>query len=112
MNKATIRSNISQYIPDVQATNDQGFDYIFGETNSYSCHVRPVRHRKYRLIGIYLGRARCLKRRRLSDMGLGLLAFCVRQLSLYFSFLQTLNIYQCNHWDKADILPRRNWFQV
>ncbi|KAE9403649.1 hypothetical protein BT96DRAFT_936280 [Gymnopus androsaceus JB14] len=41
MNKATIRGNLSQYIPDIQATKAQGFDYILGETNSYSCHGAP-----------------------------------------------------------------------
>lgn len=39
MSKANIRGNLSQYASDIQATNDQGFDYILGETNSYSCHV-------------------------------------------------------------------------
>ncbi|KAJ3744227.1 glycoside hydrolase family 79 protein [Lentinula detonsa] len=41
MDKANIRGNLSQYVPDIQATNDQGFDYILGETNSYSCHGAP-----------------------------------------------------------------------
>jgi hypothetical protein len=41
MNKATIRGNLTQYTPDIQATNNQGLDYILGETNSYSCHGAP-----------------------------------------------------------------------
>ncbi|KAJ3930263.1 MAG: hypothetical protein NXY57DRAFT_898435 [Lentinula lateritia] len=41
MSKANIRGNLSQYASDIQATNDQGFDYILGETNSYSCHGAP-----------------------------------------------------------------------
>ncbi|KAJ2962019.1 hypothetical protein NQZ79_g2828 [Umbelopsis isabellina] len=41
MNKAHIRGNLSQYETDIAATNKAGLDYIFGETNSYSCHGAP-----------------------------------------------------------------------
>ncbi|KAJ7274489.1 glycoside hydrolase family 79 protein [Mycena haematopus] len=37
MTKATIRSNLSSYTPDIQATQAKGLDYVLGETNSYSC---------------------------------------------------------------------------
>lgn len=56
MNKATIRGNLSQYIPDIQATKAQGFDYILGETNSYSCHVSI--HIAFGVVANYLNRAR------------------------------------------------------
>ena len=39
MTKATIRSNLTDFAPDIAATIDKGLDYILGETNSYSCHV-------------------------------------------------------------------------
>ncbi|KAJ7034931.1 glycoside hydrolase family 79 protein [Mycena alexandri] len=42
MTKATIRSNLSAYIPDIQATQDKGLDYVFGETNSYACQGAPT----------------------------------------------------------------------
>ncbi|KAF5375578.1 hypothetical protein D9757_008533 [Collybiopsis confluens] len=41
MNKATIRGNLFQYKPDIEATVNQSLDYILGETNSYSCHGAP-----------------------------------------------------------------------
>ncbi|KAJ7104297.1 glycoside hydrolase family 79 protein [Mycena belliarum] len=41
MTKATIRSNLSSFTPDIQATQAQGLDYVLGETNSYSCHGAP-----------------------------------------------------------------------
>ncbi|KAJ7464179.1 glycoside hydrolase family 79 protein [Mycena latifolia] len=43
MTKSTIRSNLSSFIPDIQATQDQDgdLDYVLGETNSYSCHGAP-----------------------------------------------------------------------
>ncbi|KAJ7127152.1 glycoside hydrolase family 79 protein [Mycena epipterygia] len=41
MTKATIRSNLSSFTPDIQATQDRGLDYVLGETNSYSCHGAP-----------------------------------------------------------------------
>ncbi|KAG6812433.1 hypothetical protein H0H92_002899 [Tricholoma furcatifolium] len=41
MNKASIRGNLTAFAPDIQATFDQGLDYILGETNSYSCHGAP-----------------------------------------------------------------------
>jgi len=39
MTKATIRSNLTDLIPDIAATHGKGLDYVLGETNSYSCHV-------------------------------------------------------------------------
>ncbi|KAG6844289.1 hypothetical protein H0H87_008158 [Tephrocybe sp. NHM501043] len=39
MTKSTIRGNLSSFAPDITATRSQGLDYVFGETNSYSCHV-------------------------------------------------------------------------
>ncbi|KAF7327593.1 Glycoside hydrolase family 79 protein [Mycena kentingensis (nom. inval.)] len=41
MTKATIRSNLSSFLPDIAATQEQGLDYVLGETNSYSCHGAP-----------------------------------------------------------------------
>ncbi|KAJ7475686.1 glycoside hydrolase family 79 protein [Mycena latifolia] len=43
MTKSTIRSNLSSFIPDIQAPQDQDgdLDYVLGETNSYSCHGAP-----------------------------------------------------------------------
>ncbi|KAJ7770651.1 ricin B lectin domain-containing protein [Mycena metata] len=41
MTKATIRSNLSSFTPDIQAVHAQGLNYVFGETNSYSCHGAP-----------------------------------------------------------------------
>ncbi|KAJ7650426.1 glycoside hydrolase family 79 protein [Roridomyces roridus] len=41
MTKSTIRSNLSSFIPDIEATQALGLDYLFGETNSYSCHGAP-----------------------------------------------------------------------
>ncbi|KAF8313085.1 hypothetical protein DL93DRAFT_2156373 [Clavulina sp. PMI_390] len=38
MNKATIRSNISEFDPDIAYVKSNGLAYIFGETNSISCH--------------------------------------------------------------------------
>ncbi|KAF8313086.1 hypothetical protein DL93DRAFT_2081443 [Clavulina sp. PMI_390] len=38
MNKATIRSNISLFDPDIAYVKSNGLAYIFGETNSISCH--------------------------------------------------------------------------
>lgn len=40
MTKSTIRGNLSAFAPDIVATRAQGLDYVFGETNSFSCHVR------------------------------------------------------------------------
>ncbi|KAJ6577181.1 hypothetical protein B0H19DRAFT_1118496 [Mycena capillaripes] len=36
MTKATIRSNLSDFTPDIQATQDRNLDYVLGETNSYA----------------------------------------------------------------------------
>ncbi|KAF8208873.1 glycoside hydrolase family 79 protein [Mycena galopus ATCC 62051] len=41
MTKATIRSNLSSFSSDIEAVQAQGLDYVFGETNSYSCHGAP-----------------------------------------------------------------------
>lgn len=41
MTKSTIRGNISQFSADIKAVHAKGLDYIFGETNSYSCHGAP-----------------------------------------------------------------------
>ena len=41
MNKATIRSNLTYFLPDIDAAQKAGLDYILGETNSYSCHGAP-----------------------------------------------------------------------
>ncbi|KAJ6514067.1 glycoside hydrolase family 79 protein [Mycena vulgaris] len=42
MTKATIRSNLSSFIPDIQATQEHNLDYVLGEqTNSYACHGAP-----------------------------------------------------------------------
>ncbi|KAJ6544815.1 glycoside hydrolase family 79 protein [Mycena vulgaris] len=41
MTKATIRSNLSSFTPDIEAAQDRNLDYVFGETNSYSCHGAP-----------------------------------------------------------------------
>ncbi|KAJ7717723.1 glycoside hydrolase family 79 protein [Mycena maculata] len=41
MTKSTIRSNLTEFSPDIQATQDQNLDYLLGETNSYSCHGAP-----------------------------------------------------------------------
>ncbi|KAJ3900398.1 glycoside hydrolase family 79 protein [Lentinula edodes] len=38
MSKAFVRGNLSQFIPDVAATQAQGLTYILGETNSYFDH--------------------------------------------------------------------------
>jgi hypothetical protein len=39
MTKATIRSNLTSFSPDVKVVRASGLDYVLGETNSYSCHV-------------------------------------------------------------------------
>ena len=39
MTKATIRSNLSAFSPDIAATVEKKLDYVLGETNSYACHV-------------------------------------------------------------------------
>jgi hypothetical protein len=41
MDKRTIRGNISIFDADIQAVKSQGLNYIFGETNSISCHGAP-----------------------------------------------------------------------
>ncbi|KAJ7216001.1 glycoside hydrolase family 79 protein [Mycena pura] len=41
MTKATIRSNLASFTSDVAAVHAQGLNYVFGETNSYSCHGAP-----------------------------------------------------------------------
>ncbi|KDQ53124.1 glycoside hydrolase family 79 protein [Jaapia argillacea MUCL 33604] len=41
MDKATIRSNLSAFIGDIETVKGYGLDYVFGETNSYACHGAP-----------------------------------------------------------------------
>lgn len=41
MAKAGVRGNITQWDDDINASIEQGLTYIFGETNSYSCHGAP-----------------------------------------------------------------------
>ncbi|KAJ7494595.1 glycoside hydrolase family 79 protein [Mycena galericulata] len=41
MTKSTIRSNLSSFTPDIEATQAKNLDYLLGETNSYSCHGAP-----------------------------------------------------------------------
>ncbi|KAJ7635010.1 glycoside hydrolase family 79 protein [Roridomyces roridus] len=41
MTKSSIRSNLTVFSPDIQTTRAQGLDYVFGETNSFSCHGAP-----------------------------------------------------------------------
>ncbi|KAJ8073456.1 hypothetical protein PM082_011732 [Marasmius tenuissimus] len=38
MAKANVRSNLTQFIPDITAVNGKGLEYVLGETNSYPCH--------------------------------------------------------------------------
>jgi len=39
MTKATIRTNLTIFLPDITATQEKGLEYLLGETNSYACHV-------------------------------------------------------------------------
>lgn len=41
MSKANIRSNLTQYAPDIAAVQQSGLTYVLGETNSISCHGAP-----------------------------------------------------------------------
>ncbi|KAF9254975.1 hypothetical protein L218DRAFT_992089 [Marasmius fiardii PR-910] len=41
MTKSTIRSNLTRFIPDINAVTSRNLEYVFGETNSYSCHGTP-----------------------------------------------------------------------
>lgn len=41
MTKATIRSNLTSFSPDIAAVQAQNLPYILGETNSFSCHGAP-----------------------------------------------------------------------
>ncbi|KAK1234974.1 hypothetical protein PQX77_001808 [Marasmius sp. AFHP31] len=41
MTKATVRSNLTRFNPDIAAVNGQGLEYVFGETNSFACHGAP-----------------------------------------------------------------------
>ncbi|KZV62775.1 glycoside hydrolase family 79 protein [Peniophora sp. CONT] len=41
MNKASIRGNVTAFSPDISAAHALGLPYVFGETNSYSCHGAP-----------------------------------------------------------------------
>lgn len=35
MTKSTIRSNLSEFTPDITATRRNGLEYVLGETNRY-----------------------------------------------------------------------------
>lgn len=41
MAKDGIRGNVSAFDDDIAASQAQGLTYIFGESNSYSCHGAP-----------------------------------------------------------------------
>ncbi|KAN0138028.1 glycoside hydrolase family 79 protein [Lactarius tabidus] len=41
MSKSNIRSNLTQYAPDIAAVKQSGLTYVLGETNSISCHGAP-----------------------------------------------------------------------
>jgi hypothetical protein len=41
MTKSAIRGNITEFSPDIAAVRAAGLPYVFGETNSYSCHGAP-----------------------------------------------------------------------
>lgn len=41
MAKSTIRTNVSEFAPDIAVVRSYGLDYVFGETNSYACHGAP-----------------------------------------------------------------------
>ncbi|KAF8309017.1 glycoside hydrolase family 79 protein [Clavulina sp. PMI_390] len=41
MDKTSIRGNISTYSSDIAAVQAAGREFVFGETNSYSCHGAP-----------------------------------------------------------------------
>ncbi|KAG6879675.1 hypothetical protein C0992_012973 [Termitomyces sp. T32_za158] len=56
MTKSTIRGNLSAFTPDIVATRAQGLDYVFGETNSYSCHIQPATLTRSILDGSVLSR--------------------------------------------------------
>lgn len=41
MSKANVRSNLTVFTADIQATDDKGLGYILGETGSIACHGAP-----------------------------------------------------------------------
>jgi len=41
MNKANVRSNLTLWTPDIDATHARGLRYILGETGSIACHGAP-----------------------------------------------------------------------
>ncbi|EIM91055.1 uncharacterized protein STEHIDRAFT_128057 [Stereum hirsutum FP-91666 SS1] len=41
MTKSTIRSNLTQFSPDISVVQSNNLSYVLGETNSYSCHGAP-----------------------------------------------------------------------
>lgn len=41
MTKSTIRSNLTQFSPDISVVQSKNLAYVLGETNSYSCHGAP-----------------------------------------------------------------------
>ena len=72
MTKSTIRSNLSAYIPDIQASHEKGLDYIFGETNSFSCHVKSFFPCSFKTSFVVAGSPACQQHRWCCLMGLGL----------------------------------------
>lgn len=49
MAKDGVRGNVTQFDSDIAASVAQGLTYIFGETNSYSCHGAPGMYAQYSL---------------------------------------------------------------
>ncbi|KAG7092120.1 hypothetical protein E1B28_008494 [Marasmius oreades] len=41
MTKSTVRSNLTRFIPEITAVTSRNLEYVFGETNSFSCHGAP-----------------------------------------------------------------------
>ncbi|KAG7092119.1 hypothetical protein E1B28_008493 [Marasmius oreades] len=41
MTKSTIRANLTRFTPDIAAVTSRNIEYVFGETNSFSCHGSP-----------------------------------------------------------------------
>lgn len=41
MTKSSIRSNLTRFTPEIKAVTSRNLEYVFGETNSFSCHGTP-----------------------------------------------------------------------
>ncbi|KAF9254976.1 glycoside hydrolase family 79 protein [Marasmius fiardii PR-910] len=41
MTKSSIRSNLTRFTPEIKAVTSRNLEYVFGETNSFSCHGAP-----------------------------------------------------------------------